>query len=249
MLNLKEIINNSIDTLIGAVITTPSPEVAEIFSKVGFDWFWLDMEHGTLNISDIGNILRITPNVPSVVRIPKIDPAIVKRVLDCGPAGIMAPGVNTREEVELLVELSKYYPEGNRAVGAGRANFYGFELMEYLKTANDNLMIFVQIETVEGYNNLDSILKVKGLDGIQIGPFDLSTSMGKPGQISDPEVQAAIKNITKKTRAAGLAISTFDSSEKKASEYKALGFDLAGTCVDMLTLVQAAKTTIKNIKK
>ena len=249
MLSLKEVIKDSTDTLIGAVITTPSPEVAEIYSKVGFDWLWLDMEHGTLDIADIGNILRIVQNRPSIVRIPKIDSGIVKRVLDCGPAGIMAPGVNTPEEVEELVELSKYYPKGNRAVGVGRANFYGIELMESLKNANDNLMIFVQIETVEGYNNLDKILNVEGLDGIQIGPFDLSTSMGKPGQINDPKVQSAIIDITKKTKAAGLVISTFDTSQKKASEYKELGFDLVGSCVDMLTLVQAASKTVKNIKE
>ena len=129
------------------------------------------------------------------------------------------------------------------------ANFYGIELMESLKNANDYLMIFVQIETVEGYNDLDEILKVKGLDGIQIGPFDLSTSMGKPGQLDDPKVQSGIKDITKKTKAAGLAIFTFDTSQKKPAEYKKLGFDLVGSCVDMLTLVQAIIKTVKNIKE
>ncbi|MCP4176957.1 MAG: hypothetical protein GY756_04250 [bacterium] len=246
--SLKKKISDSDKTLIGAFLTTSCFELTDIFSKTGFDFLWIDMEHGTITIPDLYSMVRICSPTHTIVRIPSINEGIVKRVLDSGTNGIMAPSVNTAEQVEYLVELSKYHPLGKRAAGPVSANFYGMELSNYFTKANENVMVIIQIETLEGYNNLDKILSVKGLDGIFIGPFDLSVNLEKPGCMQDPEVENIIKDIVKRTKKAGINLGIYNNSGQNSYYFKQQGFDMVGICSDTFFIAQSVKALYEQTK-
>jgi len=146
-----------------------------------------------------------------IVRVPSNDETWIKRVLDTGCDGIMVPMVKTREDAEKLVRSSKYPPQGQRSVGLTRAHGFGQSFNEYLTGASKNLIIMAQIEHIEAVSNLDSILDVSGINSIFIGPYDLSASMGLPGQVRHPGVMKAIHLIRQKCRDAGVPYGIFGS--------------------------------------
>lgn len=209
-------------TLIGTIFTTGAPQVAEIISLSGFDWVLIDMEHSTLSLDSVQNALQIIDNkVVKIVRVPGNDEIWIKRVLDTGCDGILVPMVKTAEEAQRVVMASKYPVEGQRSVGLTRAHKYGAAFKEYVSGANIDLVVMIQIEHIEGVKNIDSILKVKGIDSIFIGPYDLSASMGFMGQPDHPDVRKAISLIKKKCGEAGLPYGIFGSTpEAVAGEFK-----------------------------
>jgi 2-keto-3-deoxy-L-rhamnonate aldolase RhmA len=242
-------------TLIGTIFTTGSPQVAEIISLTGFDWVLIDMEHSTLSLDSVQNALQIVDDrVLKIVRVPGNDEIWIKRVLDTGCDGILVPMVKTAEEARRVVMASKYPVEGQRSVGLTRAHKYGAAFKEYVSGANKDLVIMIQIEHADGVKNIDSILKVKGIDSIFIGPYDLSASMGYMGQPGHPEVRKAITYIKKKCSEAGLTYGIFGSTpEAVAGEftdgctYLICGVDasiISGAYVDMISKLK----TLENVK-
>lgn len=133
--------------------------------------------------------------MPCVVRVPWNDEAHIKKALDIGATGIIVPLVNTVEDAKRAVDRCKYPPQGVRSVGITRARRFDLDFDGYMQRANDEVAVIVQIEHVDAARNIDAILDVPGIDGVFVGPFDLSGSMGKPGKINDPEVQQAIRDI------------------------------------------------------
>lgn len=214
--------SNNKKTLIGTIFTTGAPQVAEIISLTGFDWVLIDMEHSTLSLDSVQNALQIIDNkILKIVRVPGNDEIWIKRVLDTGCDGILVPMVKTSDEARRVVMASKYPVDGQRSVGLTRAHKYGATFKEYVSGANKDLIIMIQIEHIDGVKNIDSILKVKGIDSIFIGPYDLSASMGFMGQPDHAEVRAAIKLIKEKCRKAGLPYGIFGSTpESVAGEFK-----------------------------
>ena len=177
-INFKQRLNQ-FETLIGIVITLPCSETAEALSKLEFDWFWIDMEHGPLSLERVQLIMQATGGrCANLVRVPWNDSVWIKRVLDTGCDGIIVPHVNNRIEVKYALEACLYPPQGSRSVGSGRAQDYGINFEEYLKTANENIVIVLQIEHIDAVKNIESIIDVPGFDAILVGPFDLSASMG-----------------------------------------------------------------------
>lgn len=208
--------------MIGTILTLASPEVTEIISLSGFDWVLIDMEHSTLSLESVQNALQILGDkIIKIVRVPGNDDIWIKRVLDTGCDGILVPMIKNSEEVRKAVSSSKYPTIGQRSVGVTRAHKFGAVFKEYVTRANDDLIIMIQIEHIEGVKNIDSILAVPGIDSIFIGPYDLSSSMGLMGQVDHPEVRAAIDLVKRKCKVAGLPYGIFGiSPESLENELK-----------------------------
>jgi 2-keto-3-deoxy-L-rhamnonate aldolase RhmA len=238
---------------VGVIITLADPAVAEIFAQSGFDWLWLDAEHSPLDVASIQAIARAAAvfSTACLVRVPSIDEGWTKRVLETGVDGIIFPLVNTPEQAGRAVALSKYPPLGQRSAGVGRAQGYGPRFDEYLAGANQHICTVVQIEHTHSVHNVDAILAVPGVDAALVGPYDLSASMGKPGQVNDPEVRQAILRVRQAARAADKPLGIFAAGLPAALQALEDGFDfvtagidcmlLSGLAVDLARQLKAAK--------
>tara|TARA_B110000114_G_C14952280_1_gene340828 strand:+ start:100 stop:825 length:726 start_codon:yes stop_codon:yes gene_type:complete len=169
---------------IGTWLSLPNESVAEIFAKAGYDWVVIDLEHSSININQAEQLIRVIDLAGSkpFVRLSGHSSSQIKRVLDAGAKGILAPMVETKAQIDSIISACHYPPRGNRGMGLARAQGYGEAnaKSEYILTNSKNIEIYAQIESVAGIANLDSILSQE-IDGYFIGPYDLSASLGKPG--------------------------------------------------------------------
>ncbi len=237
------------DQLFGTMVTLPTPATAEILADLGFDWLFIDGEHGPLGTSEIISLLQAVGNqVACVVRVPEAAEVPIKKALDLGPAGIIVPQVNTAEQAADVVRWSKYSPDGTRGVGLGRAHGYGMRFAEYLARANEETAVIVQAEHAMAVENIESIVRVEGVDAIQLGPYDLSASMGKMGQINDPEVVSAIDRVLSVCRDAGLPVGCFGVTAEAVRADMKRGCTLITAGVDTMFLGKAASEMLAAIK-
>lgn len=187
------------ETLVGSWINSGSPVVAELMAAAGFDFLCVDVEHSAVDLPQALQLFQAihsgNPKCETMVRLHGIDCSFVKRYLDAGARGIIAPLVRSRDEAALIVEAAKYSPIGNRGVGFCRANQYGLNLKAEFDRANAANLVTVQIEHIDVVNHIDEILSVKGLDAVFIGPYDLSASMGITAQFDHPDFIAARDRI------------------------------------------------------
>jgi 2-keto-3-deoxy-L-rhamnonate aldolase RhmA len=235
--------------LIGTIYSMGAPQVAEMISDSGFDWVMIDMEHSSLSLDSVQIALQILgDDIIKIVRVPGNDEIWIKRVLDTGCDGILVPMVNNSEAAAKVVQYSKYPAIGQRSVGVARAHKFGSSFKEYVDRANKDLIIMVQIEHKEAVKNVDSILAVKGIDSIFIGPYDLSASMGLMGQVDHPEVRAAIDLVKLKCKAAGIPYGIFGSTPESIEKDMRDGctFPLCG--VDASILSAAYKELARKLK-
>ena len=169
---------------IGTWLSLPNESVAEIFAKAGYDWVVIDLEHSSININQAEQLIRVIDLAGSkpFVRLSGHSSSQIKRVLDAGAKGILAPMVETKAQIDSIISACHYPPRGNRGMGLARAQGYGEAnaKSEYILTNSKNIEIYAQIESVAGIANLDSILSQE-IDGYFIGPYDLSASLGNPG--------------------------------------------------------------------
>lgn len=235
--------------LIGALLQIPLPEVAELFAEAGYDWLFVDLEHSPMDARAALNLLTaVDKQVPCVVRVPWNDEASIKKALDIGATGIIVPLVNTASDARLAVARCKYPPFGERSVGITRAQRFDLDFERYMRDANDDIAVIVQIEHVEAARNIDAILDVPGVDGVFVGPFDLSGSMGKPGRINDPEVQQAIQTIIRACEKREIARCIYAHTPAHARTYMEQGYRVIGLCTDYILLARAAAAALKEVR-
>ena len=235
--------------LAGTIITMACPPIAELLSRSGFDWLFIDGEHGPLSTGDIQLLLQAAqPHCPCVVRVATNDEVHIKQVLDTGADGIIAPMVNDADTAANVVRLAKYPPLGKRSVGIARAQGYGDAFAEYLDRANDRVAVIVQVEHVDAVTNIDSILDVAGIDGVFIGPYDLSASMGKPGNIDDAEVQFQIETVRQACLARHMAMGIFGVDAPAVRLFLKQGYTLVAVGMDSLMLSQSARRELSGLK-
>ncbi len=235
--------------LVGTVVTMPSAAAAEVLADVGYDWLFVDGEHGPLGIDAIVGILQAAQHrCPCLVRIPALEAVWVKRALDAGADGLIAPLVNSPEAARQVVAWSRYPPEGRRSVGGGRAHGYGHRFDRYLRTANERTAVVIQIEHVDGARRIEAILEVDGIDAVFIGPYDLSGSLGKPGQIDDPDVRMHIRNVRDACLAQGKPLGIFTAEAEAARAYIDQGFVLLAVGADAVHLGNAAEASLASVR-
>ncbi len=236
---------------LGATITISSPAVAEIMSHIGLDWLWFETEHSSLTLDNVLTMLQATngADVSTVIRVPWNDKTMIKRSLDLGPDGIIVPLVNTREEAEAAVRAMKYPPWGERGGGLGRAQCYGLHMGEYMETANNEVMLIPMIEHIRAVENIDEILKVKGVDSVMVGGLDLSGSMGMLGQTGDPKVEGAVQKVLASCKKAKVPCGIITVAPEQANERIKQGFTNIIMGIDVLFLHSAARGAIGQIVK
>jgi 2-dehydro-3-deoxyglucarate aldolase len=238
------------DLLIGTMITLASPEVAEIMAGVGFDWLFLDAEHSVFEAREIQATLQAAgASMPCVVRLSVAAEVPIKKALDVGAAGIIAPQINSAAQAEQVVRMAKYAPAGARGVGIGRAHHYGLKLREYVADANELTAVIVQAEHIDAVRNIESIVQVEGVDAVLIGPYDLSASLGRLGQVDHPDVTQAIDRITDVCLTAGVRLGIFGVSADAVKPYVARGYTLIVAGVDTMLLGQAASGLLAQLKR
>jgi len=237
------------ELVLGTILSLNSPDVAEILSQIGFDWLFIDAEHSTLDPHHLQAIFQATgDSIPCVVRIPALDEIVVKKTLDAGAAGVLVPQVHNAGQAEQLVRWGRYYPGGSRGLGFGRAQGYGLKVGEYLETANEDIVLSVQAESAEAVKNIEAIVKVEGLDAVLVGPYDLSASMGLPGQIDHPDVKTAIQRVADVCKGAGMPIGIFGLTAEAVRPYIDQGFRFIVAGVDTVMLGNAAGNLLKQLR-
>lgn len=179
----------------GSWIQIGHPGVAELMADAGYDWLCVDMEHGAIGFEEMTNTIRAiqAAGVVAAVRIPRNDPVWIHRCLDAGSDMLIIPMIANAEEAEAAIAETKYPPRGRRGFGYSRTNDHGAAFDDYRKVANDEIPIILQIEHISAIQELDAILDVEGVDGLFIGPLDLTGSMGYTGQMDHPEVVEALQ--------------------------------------------------------
>ena len=225
------------EAIIGPLIGFTSPQLVEIAGRAGFDFLFIDCEHGSIGLDECEDMVRAADLVglSTIVRVPENNPQQILRYLDLGAHGVQVPHITTKDDAARAVDAVKYTPKGSRGMGGGRAADYGlgkYTGQAYLEFANEQTWVSAMIEDLEGIKNLDQILTVEGLDIIAIGPNDLAASLGFPGQSGHSDVQKTIDEIVAKTRAAGKAVGVGGNSSaenvrtniQRGATYLTLGY-------------------------
>lgn len=236
---------------LGYWLSTNSLVVTEIAAGAGWDWLLLDMEHALYDVETVAQHLLAARHAGTatefVVRVPSIDPVLLKRLLDAGVRSFMFPFVQTVEEARLAVASTRYPPHGMRGFsGATRANRYGKD-KAYLDTYADNICIIAQIETPLSVSNIPALGAVDGIDAMLIGPNDLAANMGHLGDNRHPEVMAAIESAGRAMVATGKAAG-FLFFDERASQLIAQGFTLAAVAGDIHTLSTSMAADLKRLR-
>jgi 2-dehydro-3-deoxyglucarate aldolase len=185
------------DPALGGWIMIGHRVVAELMAHEGFDWVAVDLEHTSTSVHAIAEI-ALAANAAGcdlLVRLDSCDPVQAQKVLDAGSNGIIVPLVNTAEEARRAVRMAKFPPEGSRGASFSRASDFGRNFSEYYRKHNDSVIVVIMMEHIEAVENADSILTTPGIDAVFVGPYDLSASIGHPGDLEHPKVSRALRKI------------------------------------------------------
>jgi 4-hydroxy-2-oxoheptanedioate aldolase len=228
------------------------PYAAEIAATADFDWLLIDGEHAPNNMRSISaQLAAIGAHGPApVVRLRDDDPAAIKQALDIGGQNLLIPMVNSADQALRAYRATRYPPEGIRGVGSSLARASRFSAIpDYLTTANDQICLILQIESVEGLANLDAILAVEGVDALFIGPSDLAADMGYLGQPNHPEVKAAVLDALARIRAAGKSAGVLSTEHDYTGDCKAAGANFVGVGIDVTILASALRNLADQFRK
>jgi 2-keto-3-deoxy-L-rhamnonate aldolase RhmA len=238
---------------IGSWITLGHSSIAEILASAGYDWLVVDLEHTTISIEQAGELIRVIDlsGVSPLVRLTSNHPDQIKRVMDAGAHGIVVPMVNSVDDATRAVAATRYAPQGVRGVGLARAQKFGAGFSDYLQWQKDGPVVIVQIEHKDALEHLEAIFSVPGVDGFIIGPYDLSCSMGMPGEFNRPEFKVAINQILstglKMNFPAGLHI--VEPDLERLQQVIAEGYRFIAYSVDIRMLDVVARAGILSGKK
>lgn len=236
----------------GSWITLGNTAIVEIMAEAGFDWLTIDMEHSSITLDQAQQMIQVMTlyGITPLVRVGNNDATIIKRVLDAGAHGVIVPMVNSKEDAIRAVKAAKYPPVGTRGVGLARAQGYGFEFDKYKEWAENESMVIVQIEHIQAIENLEEILDTPGVDASIIGPYDLSGSLGFPGEFERKEVKEALKRYEdiciEKKKTMGFHVVQPDIN--KTSEYRKMGYSLLAVGLDTLYLGHKCREVMNDLK-
>ncbi len=246
--NLKARLRNG-DLLIGVLVSIPSADVADVMSRVGFDYLWLDAEHSPADFSHVQMMVQAAGGrCPCLVRVPENKEVWIKKALDTGCHGVVVPQIKSAAEAKQAVEACLYPPAGQRSVGITRAQGYGMSFQDYVGAANNELAIVLQVEHAQGVQNIQSIVSVPGIDAILVGPFDLSGSLNLLGQITHPQVQGAIEEVRRTCQTARVPLGIFTVDAPSAKSWIEKGFSLIALSTDAAFLWKSAQAALAEVR-
>ena len=230
--------------IIGPFMKSHDPALVEIAGLAGFDFVILDMEHGPVGYENLQHLIRAavhTHTLP-IVRIPDSADISISKPLDLGASGIQVPHIKNAGDAEAAVSAARFFPAGERGMCryVRAANYSAISKEEYFSKAG-GILVILQLEGKEAIANLDGILEVEGIDILFIGPYDLSQSMGLPGQVDHPEVVGAMESIIRRARAKGKVIGTFTDNMDLAAMWKRAGVQYLSHSVDVRIFLEGCK--------
>ncbi len=234
--------------LLGTIISLPQPAIPEIMAGLGYDWLFLDTEHGVFDSTDLPTMCQAAGQVPVVIRVANHDSARISQALDSGAAGLIVPMVNTAEQARAVIAAAKYPAQGRRGIGLARAHGYGLGFADYLQKANQQTAMILQAEHIDAVNNIESILDVEGIDAILIGPNDLAASMGLTGQFTHPDVLQAMETVRLACQQRRIALGFFGINAEAVKTAMEQGFSLIAVGVDAVFMLNEASRTLKALQ-
>jgi 2-keto-3-deoxy-L-rhamnonate aldolase RhmA len=235
--------------LFGILLSLPSPEIVEIAADAGFDWLFLDMEHGLLGFSDVQRMVQaVAGRCPCLVRVSQNEPNIIAKALDTGAAGLIFPHINRTDEAEACVRAAQYPPQGARSVGIARAQGFGGRVQDSIETANGRIVLVAQAEHIEAARNIEDILAVAGIDAVFIGPYDLSASLDRPGRMSHPSVRDAIRKVRAGCAAHKIPCGIFVRNAGAAKKAAKAGDTLICVGTETTLLGDIARMVVRDVK-
>lgn len=236
---------------VGLWLGLADPYCAELAANAGFDWLLIDGEHAPNDLRSLLGQLQAVAPYPAqpIIRPPIGDPVLIKQLLDIGVQTLLVPMVDSAAQAAELVRAMRYPPFGIRGVGSALARASRWNSIPgYLDKADEQMCLLVQIENLDGLANLDAIAAVEGVDGVFIGPADLSAAMGHRGNPGHPEVQAAIEDAITRIRRAGKAVGILSADEALARRYLELGCSFVAVGVDTSLLMKALQSLAGRFK-
>jgi len=238
-------------TVLNGWLSLANSYSAELMAHQGFDSVTIDLQHGAVDYQSAVAMLQAISTTAAVpmVRVPWNEPILTLKLLDAGAYGVICPMINSKAQAEAFVDACRYPPRGSRSFGPNRAVLYGGA--DYWRHANEEILLFAMVETREALNNLEAIVSVDGLDGIYVGPSDLSLSMGKVPPSLDPqdeEVVGAIKQIAYTTRQRGKFAGVHTDGAKTAIRRFGDGYQLCTILNDARLLANAAAAAVREAR-
>lgn len=235
----------------GSFLKLVDPAVVEIVANAGFDFVIIDQEHGPIGLENTQNMIRAAEvsGITPVVRISNNEEHLILRSLDIGAQGIEVPKISNKTQGEKLVQLSRFYPLGDRGVCryVRSSNYSHHYNSNYFQDANSQLLVIAHIEGQEGIENLDDILDIEGIDVLFIGPYDLSQSIGIPGQLEDPRLKMKMEEVVKRCKKRSKIIGTFIDTPKDAADWIKTGVQFLACSVDVGVLYDGYLTLFNRL--
>ena len=215
------------EKMFGPFLNMNYPAVVEIAGLAGFDFVILDNEHGEIPLESVGDLIRAAKvaDIPAIVRVYEGNPELIDKALDLGADGVQVPNIGSKADAERAVQAAKFAPMGSRGCNRFvRAGKYGsIDKNQFFGKANEETAVILQVEGQDGVAALSDILTVKGIDVLFVGPYDLSASLGIPGQVDHPKVIEQMEQIMKEAEKVGVAIGFFVDDVRKAVEWRNRG--------------------------
>ena len=235
---------------LGTFFESGSTTCAELLALGGFDYIIIDTEHGPFEPESVGEFACAAKRrgMTPLVRAKDSSRAAILKTLDVGGMGIIIPNVRSVEEAEQIVRYGKYFPVGERGVAFARGCGFGFEkeqtMQEYFDECNAETMLIPQCETIGCLENIETVVGLPGIDGIFVGPYDLSTAMGIPGQFEDPDFTKALERILRACKAAKKPVFIYASDNARMNRFFSMGFDSVAHTMDTIILGNAVKAIV-----
>lgn len=211
---------------IGCFASLPNAMAIEICASQGLDVLCVDAEHSQIDRSDLENLVRSCDvgGTPAMVRVPNLSVEWIGSALDAGAQAILVPRISTVEEAAAAARFAKYPPHGVRGAGPGRASGYGYGIQSYIRSANDDVLVAIQIETAEGLANVEAIAALPDIDMLFIGPFDLALSLGAFGPDGQARLEEAIECVAAAGKRFGKSLGIFRTDTADIERWSSVGF-------------------------
>ena len=255
-INTRMLLKNKIrnrEKLFAGWVSFSHRSITEIFAMAGFDFIAIDMEHSTISIKEAQEIIATSQayNIPCIPRPVSHSNDYIKPLLESGADGMLIQMVNTKSEVQTIIDNTKFTPLGKRSYGVNRAHGYGFDFEDYINSWNASSIIMLQIESMEAVRNIDQLLSFNEVDGVMIGPYDMSGSLGVPGQVNHPKVMEACQIVIEacKRHNKGCGTQLSDPNTQSINEIFDIGYTFVFLGSDLFVLWKWADNISNVIKK
>jgi 4-hydroxy-2-oxoheptanedioate aldolase len=249
---LREKLENGVP-IIGSFVKITDPAIIEIMGLAGFDFAIIDMEHGPITVETAQNSVRAAElaGISPIIRVSSNDPVQILRCLDIGAEGVEVPQIGNAEDARIMVSAARFHPKGERGVCryVRAAAYSSMDRHEYFKMANERTITIAHLEGIEAVKNLDEIMAVDGVDILFIGPYDLSQSVGVPGEVSHPLVLQQMEKVIEMAKLAGKLVGTFADDIQSAQRWMKAGVMYIAISVDVGIFYNACRNIVTSLSK